>query len=65
MLRMDMIVFGVCPHESNVQDLKIVVCMHDKSVFIATYIENNAITLQETGVPVAGFNVRWIFPTGL
>ena len=60
-----MIVFGVRPHESNVQDLKIVVCVHNKSVLVATYVENNSISFQETGVPIAGFNVLRTFPASL
>jgi hypothetical protein len=60
-----MIVFGVRPHESNVQDSKIVVCVHNKSVFVATYVENDVITLQETGVPIAGLDVLGTFPPGL
>jgi len=65
MLRIDKIVFGVSPYKSNVQDLEIVVCMHDKPVLVATYVENNSITFQETGMPIAGFNVFRTFPVGL
>ena len=65
MLKIDMIVFSVRPHESNVQDSKLVVCVDNKPVFVATYVENNAIALQETGVPIARFDVFGTFPAGL
>ena len=65
MLRINTVVFRVSPDESNVQDSKVVIYVHNKPVFVAAYVENNTISLQETGVPIADLDVLGAFPASL
>ena len=65
MLRIDTVILRVRPDESNVQNSKIVIGVHYEPVFVASDIENNAITLDKAGVPISAFNVRRAFPVGL
>ena len=65
MLRIDTVILSVRPDESNVQNSKIVIGVHNEPEFIASDIENNAIAFDKTGVPISTFNVRRAFPVGL
>ena len=64
MLRIDTIILCVRPDESNVQNPKIVIDVHDKSVLVASDIENNAIALDKAGMPVSAFDVLRAIPVG-
>ena len=65
MLRIDIVVFSVCSNKANVQDLKRVIGAYDKSVLVTANIENDAISLKKTGMPVCTFDVFRAIPSGL
>ncbi len=65
MLRINTIVFRVCTDESNVQNSKIMIDMHYEPKFVATNIENNAISLDKSRMPVSVFDVVGTLPDGL
>ena len=65
MLRINTIVFRVCPDESNVQNSKLVISLHDEPELVASYIENNAISFDEARMPVPAFDVLRTVPDGL
>ena len=51
-------------HKSNVDDLAIMINLHDKPVFIAANIEDRPIVSKNTRVPVMPFHVSRASPIG-
>ena len=65
MLRINLVVFSVSSNESYVQNPKRIIGVHDKSVLVASNVENNAISLQKAGMSVSAFDVLRAIPCGL
>jgi len=65
LLRIGAVVFNVGSHESNVQDSVYVIDVYDESVLVAANIENDAISSEETCMPVSALNVFRSIPHGL
>jgi hypothetical protein len=59
-----LVILPVCAYKFNQDDAVRVVDMDDQSVLIACDIKANPVIGQNTGIPVVGFHIRWLFPVG-
>ena len=64
-LYVDLVVLGVGTHEPNVNDPEFVVSANDKSIFVSTNVEDDSVSLGETGMPIPPFDVIRAFPSSL
>ena len=65
MLQINTIIFRVRADEPNVQNSKFVIDLHYEPEFVASNIENNAISLKKARMPVSTFDVFRSFPDRL